>query len=186
MTTNERYALAKVIDDHRVAARNAGHMAWLGRNFYTRVEAFTGIPWFVVAAIHMRESSFNFNCHLHNGDPLSGRTVHAPAGRPLALPERGTFPYEWYESAVDALKDRDKPSRWDAAGSCLDFLEAYNGPGYQKRKINSPYLWSFTDQYAKGLFVADGKFDPNAVCKQVGCAALFKALEKERAIVLHY
>ena len=45
-----------------------------------------GIPWWFVGAIHMLESGFTFTRHLHNGDPLSARTVRVPAGRP----ERGS------------------------------------------------------------------------------------------------
>jgi lysozyme family protein len=43
--------------------------------------------------------SGNFNRHLHNGDPLTSRTVHVPAGRPKS----GTPPFTWEQSAVDAL-----------------------------------------------------------------------------------
>src|SRR5919198_5486506 len=58
-----------------------------------------GVPWHVVAVIHMLESSGNFATHLHNGDPLSARTVHVPKGRPKA----GRPPFTWEESAADAL-----------------------------------------------------------------------------------
>ena len=42
-----------------------------------------GIPWSMIAVIHNMECSCDFNCHLHNGDPLSDYTVHVPAGRPV-------------------------------------------------------------------------------------------------------
>lgn len=42
--------------------------------------------------------------------------------------------------------------------------------------INSPYLWSFSDQWTKGKFVADHKFDPNATSKQCGAAVMLRAL----------
>src|SRR5271167_4393505 len=49
---------------------------------YQSVAAPLGIPWYFVAVIHNMECSLNFNTQLHNGDPLTARTVHVPAGRP--------------------------------------------------------------------------------------------------------
>jgi lysozyme family protein len=42
--------------------------------------------------------------------------------------------------------------------------------------VPSPYLCSFTDQYSRGKYVADGKYDAAAVSKQCGAAALMKQL----------
>jgi hypothetical protein len=36
-------------------------------------------------------------------------------------------------------------------------FEANNGFGYRKRSVATPYLWSYSDHYDKGKFVADGK-----------------------------
>ena len=47
---------------------------------YQNVETATGVPWHVIAAIHNLESSRRFDRHLHNGDPLTARTVHEPSG----------------------------------------------------------------------------------------------------------
>ena len=55
-------------------------------------------------------------------------------------------------------------------------LERYNGFGYRKRGLVTPYLWSFSNLYIKGKFVADGHFDPNAVSKQCGAALMLKAV----------
>jgi lysozyme family protein len=55
-----------------------------GMASYRAVEEITGVPAAVVAVIHEREGAGNFTTHLHNGDPLRERTVHVPAGRPLA------------------------------------------------------------------------------------------------------
>jgi hypothetical protein len=57
-------------------------------------------------------------------------------------------------------------------------LEAYNGWGYRSRDtgVNTPYLWSATNQYQKGKFVRDGVFDPNAVSGQIGAMALLRRL----------
>src|SRR6185295_5007793 len=56
-----------------VDAKNAHRFATLiiaGEQRYKDVEAATGVPWYFVGALHMRESSCNFNTHLHNGDSL--------------------------------------------------------------------------------------------------------------------
>jgi hypothetical protein len=57
-------------------------------------------------------------------------------------------------------------------------LEGFNGFGYRTKHpdVLTPYLWSFTNHYTKGKFTSDGKFDPNAVSKQCGAAAILKAL----------
>ena len=55
-------------------------------------------------------------------------------------------------------------------------LEANNGFGYRRKGINTPYLWSFTNHYRKGKYIADGKYSTEAVSKQVGAAILLKLL----------
>ena len=70
-----------------------------GRRRYERVGDALGIPWWFVGVIHGLESAFEFSCHLHNGDPLTDKTVRAPRGRPAS----GEPPFEWEESAEDAL-----------------------------------------------------------------------------------
>lgn len=131
------------------------------------------IPWQPIAAIHYRESGNSFTRHLHNGDPLTARTIHVPAGRPL----KGSPPFSWEDSAVDALKLQgfDKVKDW-SIGATLDLLEKYNGLGYKKKGIPSPYIWNFSQNYAKGKYVADGKFDPEAIDQQCGVAIILKLL----------
>jgi lysozyme family protein len=144
------------------------------RQRYEQVEAATKVPWYVVAAIHSLEGSLNFKTHLHNGDPLTGRTVHVPKGRPPGKP-----PFTWEASAADAIEfdNLTAVKKWILA-VILFKLEGFNGFGYRTKhpEVLTPYLWSFTNHYQKGKFVADGKFDPNAVSQQVGAAAILKAL----------
>ena len=37
-------------------------------------------------------------------------------------------------------------------------LEAYNGSGYRDKHpdVKTPYLWSFSNHYTRGKYVADG------------------------------
>jgi lysozyme family protein len=59
-------------------------------------------------------------------------------------------------------------------------LEAYNGFGYRRKGVPSPYLWSFCNLYERGKYVADGQYDPNAVSKQCGAGVMLKKLKDER------
>jgi len=140
---------------------------------YKEVEKLTTVPWHVVAVIHYRESSLSFAGHLHNGDPLTAKTVHVPAGRPLL----GKPPFTWVESAVDAMKIKSYHtcSDWSIENT-LNLIERYNGLGYKKKGLPSPYLWSWSNNYKAGKYVADGRFDPDVVDKQCGAAVLLNIL----------
>jgi lysozyme family protein len=142
---------------------------------YTAVGDPLGIPWYVIGVIHSMEASLNFNTHLHNGDPLTARTVHVPAGRPQA----GQPPFTWEESATDALQveQLDHWRDWSIPGM-LYRLEGYNGFGYRLRhpEVLSPYLWSFSNHYVSGKYVADGTFSPSAVSEQCGAAVLLRRM----------
>jgi len=139
------------------------------------------IPWYVIAIIHCMEGSLNFNKHLHNGDPLTARTVQVPKGRPL----RGNPPFTWEQSATDALI-WDKLSTWDnwSISGMLYKFELFNGLGYYRQGINSPYLWSYSNHYTKGKYTADSRYDPNAVSKQIGAAVLLRRMREQQLIAL--
>jgi lysozyme family protein len=55
-------------------------------------------------------------------------------------------------------------------------LEAYNGLGYRGLGVPTPYLWSFSNHYERGKFVADGKFSATAKSQQCGAAVMLKLL----------
>lgn len=145
-----------------------------GRAMYEQVSRdLNGIPWAFIGIIHGMECGFNFAGHLHNGDPLTARTVQVPAGRPVI----GAPPFTWRQSANDALtlKGYHEVTDWSVP-RMLYLLEKYNGFGYRARRVPTPYLWSFSNLYEKGKFVKDGKFDPAAVSKQCGAALILKAV----------
>ncbi len=150
---------------------NAVGKILLNQNAYKEIYNATGIPSFVIGVVHYRESNCNFTKHLHNGDPLTTRTVNVPAGRPTI----GEPPFTWHFSALDALYKIWKPKQWDIVKQ-LEFLERYNGLGYRKKDINSPYLWSFTNHYTSGLFVADGKFNSKKEDARPGCVPILLKL----------
>lgn len=136
---------------------------------YKAVEKITNVPWWFVAVVHERESSQNFNTYLGNGQALDKKTTIVPKGR-------GPFK-TWEDGAVDALTNcapfASRNKDWSIGGA-LAMLEQYNGTGYATKGIPSPYIWAGTDQYSKGKYVADGKYDPDAVDTQLGCAGLLK------------
>lgn len=140
---------------------------------YQAVSAATGVPVAIIAVIHEREASGSFNTNLANGDPLTARTVHVPAGRPVS----GNPPFTWEYAAEDALRYQglDKIVDWTLERG-LYLLEAYNGWGYFNLAIRSPYLWGGTNLQQPGKFVADGKFDPTVTDEQLGCAGMLAAL----------
>lgn len=143
-----------------------------GKAEYLRVQDATGVPWAVVGCWHNREASCDFKGVLHNGEKIVGtnkKTKLVPAGRgPFAT---------WFDSALDAirLKKWTKKTKWSIA-FFLYSSQIFNGLGYYYKGIPSPYLWSFSNQYTKGKYIADHVFDPNAVDKQMGVAPLMKRL----------
>lgn len=155
------------------------------KDAYQKVEDKTGVPWYVVGAIHFKECG----CHplgcLVNGQKIIG------TGRKTTIVPIGRGPYaSFYESAIDGIKllRLDRVKDWEI-GNLLFLCERYNGSGYIKgagRAETTPYLWARTninDGYGK--YVSDGKFDPNAPTnKTSGICAVLKWLESMGHIVL--
>lgn len=175
MSYQELYDSMIVSPDKITKAAALAAKMVLNKSRYEAVANALNIPWYVVSVIHYRESSNSFNRHLHNGDPLTAKTTHVPKGRPLI----GDPPYSWEESAVDALTMQrlNKITDWSIENTLLA-LERYNGMGYKKKGLPSPYLWSWSNNYKAGKYVADGKFDPHVKDAQCGVAVLLKYLIK--------
>jgi lysozyme family protein len=140
---------------------------------YEAVESHTKVPWYLVAALHYREASLNFNTCLHNGDLLPGPTHHVPKGR-------GPFK-SWEEAAIDALIfDNLHKMNFSDIPQCLKVAEHFNGIGYRNKGELSPYVWAATNHSDEtGKYVADGHYDSSAIEKQLGVAAIFKGLVSE-------
>lgn len=140
---------------------------------YKEVEQKTGVPWDLIAGIHYRESSLDFNGVLHNGEFILG------TGKLTRLVPKGRGPFTtWEESAIDALmmKKGIFPTVWTPQEKII-FAEKYNGLGYSKRGLRSPYVWAGTNLQQPGLYVADGKFDAQVIDRRLGVAAIIKGLE---------
>ncbi len=136
-----------------------------------RTVARTGVPWWIIAVIHQRESSQSWLASLAQGDPWNKKSIHVPKGR-------GPF-HSWEDAAMDALINCPPyAAKWKdwTPGGALTLLEKYNGLGYAMRGKPSPYVWASTDQYKKGKYTSDGHYDPNAIDHQLGCAALISVM----------
>lgn len=167
----QRWNNCKVPANNGPAFQKVADRIKANKAIYDAVEKATGVPWWFTGICHYRESNLNLNTQLAQGDPLNRVSTHVPKGR-------GPFK-TFQEGAIDALVNcapyaaRNKD--W-SIGSALTMFEKYNGLGYSKKGIPSPYVWAGTNQYVSGKYVADGIFDPHAVDKQLGCAGLMKFL----------
>lgn len=163
------------INDNKISAFNSVAARLTAPNAvarYKTVEKRTGVPWWFIAVVHEREASQSWYANIAQGDRWDRVSTHVPAGR-------GPFS-SWEDAAVDALVNcapysaRNKD--WSPANA-LTMLEQYNGLGYFRRGIPSPYIWAGTNQYRSGKYVSDGVFDPNTVDTQLGCAGLLIAMK---------
>lgn len=170
-----RWARMKILPQYRTQLERDARIIMRGKERYQSIEKQTGIPWFLVGLLHMREASCNFSCHLHNGDPLTARTRHVPAGRPV----RGTAPFRWEDSALDALTMAPHSlhlvKEWTPERLAYE-SEKYNGWGYYYHGVPSAYDWSFSDQYKAGKYIADGKWSSTHKDEQPGVMPLLKVL----------
>lgn len=138
---------------------------------YIKIENTTGVPWHLIAVLHLRESNANFNTYLGNGQALGRKTTIVPKGR-------GPFK-TFYDGAVDAL-------RIDGLSSVLDwrlekelyYCETFNGAGYSNKGLPSPYVWGGTNIQRPGKYVSDGRFSPIIWDSQPGCAPILATLAK--------
>lgn len=137
---------------------------------YQAAEKLTGVPWYMIAVIHVRESSLNWNTQLGQGDPLNRKSTHVPRGRgPFKTWEDGTY------DALVNLKHLDKVTDWRLEKIAY-YLEPYNGWGYYYHGVPSAYLWAGTNVYHGGKYVSDGVWSSTAVDTQPGTMALLKIL----------
>jgi lysozyme family protein len=136
---------------------------------YEAIHAKIGVPILFIAPVHEREGSQRFTTHLHNGDPLTGRTYHVPIGRP----KTGEPPFKWADSAIDALtmKNLDKIGNWSVERLLYE-QHKYNGI----TKYASSYVFSGTQYYISGMWVRDHVYDSNVTDHRPGTLVMMKAL----------
>jgi lysozyme family protein len=168
------FQTAKVKPQRKALVDQTVHSLVAHKDRYEHVGDPIDVPWWFVAVIHQMEGSRNFHTHLHNGDPLTHKTVHVPRNRPPGNP-----PFSFEERARDALtlEGFAHVHDWSISRALLRF-ERFNGFGYRKPSIDipTPYLWSFSQHYTKGKFSSDGHFDPNLVSQQIGAGVLLRVM----------
>jgi lysozyme family protein len=169
----------KILLDNIPARINAitGRMLSNQKRYETVSHKFSNpIKWYHIAIIHQMEGEMNWGTYLGNGQSWKKKTTIVPKGR-------GPF-QSWEQGAIDAITQfgLNKIQDW-SIGATLETFERWNGWGYvtYHPDINSPYLWSGTNHYTKGKYVADGKYDAWVVSLQIGAAPLLKAVMNKAA-----
>lgn len=138
---------------------------------YQAIEHTTGVPWYLVAVLHERESDGNFDTYLGNGQSIRHVTTIVPKGR-------GPFP-TFEAGAVDALRLDGLTSIRDwTLEKVLYQAEIFNGGGYDSKGLPSPYLWGGSSVQRAGKYTSDHVFDPNVWDTQPGCAPMLATLAK--------
>lgn len=138
------------------------------RDRFLALQAQCGVPALWVMPVFYRESP-TFTSYLGNGDPLDRPTRDVPRGR-------GHFD-SWEAGAADALAfdHVTQCPRWDWEHACWEW-EKYNGFGVREHGRTSGYLWSGTDQYHGGKYVADGVWSRGTYDTQLGTVLIAKAI----------
>jgi uncharacterized protein (TIGR02594 family) len=136
---------------------------------YQAAVAGIKVPWFFIAVIHQRESTANFSKNIHNGEALNKITTLVPAGR---------GPFSSFEESVNdwiALKGLNKITDWPIERFAYQ-CELNNGMGYRNRGVPSAYLWSFSNIYRGGKYIADHVWSATAMDQQCGTMPLLKQM----------
>lgn len=131
------------------------------------------VPWWVVPLIHEREclgGVDNWTCNIAQGWKFNQKSKHKPYNGPFT---------SWTEAAIQALVGEHpyaaRNTNW-SGGGVMTINEQYNGTGYARKGLPSPYIWAWSNHYKKGKYIADNKYDPEKVDTQLGVAIALKAM----------
>lgn len=142
------------------------------------------VPWWFIAVVSEREYGGppRWNRQLAQGCPLGSVSLLEPKGRgPFLVHADDITPGHdaWTRGCLDALIDCEPhAAKWTdwTAGGVLTLWEEYNGLGYAARGVPSAYVWSGTDQYSSGKYIADHVYRQNVVDVQEGCAPILSMM----------
>lgn len=143
-------------------------------------QGFQPVPWWFIAIVSEREYGGppRWDRQLGQGDHMNAVSIHDPKGRGPFLDHPGDITPghdAWTRCCLDALIDcAPHAAKWTdwTSGGALTLFEEYNGVGYANMGVPSAYVWSGTDQYVSGKYVADHVFRASAVDVQEGCAPI--------------
>lgn len=141
-------------------------------------------PWWFIAIVSEREYGGppHWDRQLGQGDHLDKISTHDPRGRgPFLNHSSDITPGNdaWTRGCLDALVEcAPYAAKWKdwSIGGVLTLLEEYNGLGYANMGVPSAYVWSGSDQYVSGKYVADHVYRASAVDVQEGCAPLLSRM----------
>ncbi len=147
-------------------------------------QGFQPVPWWFIAIVSEREYGGppRWDRQLGQGDHLNAMSTHDPKGRGPFLdhPSDITPGHDaWTRCCLDALIDcAPHAAKWTdwTDGGVLTLFEEYNGLGYAAMGVPSAYVWSGTDQYVAGKYIADHVYRASAVDVQEGCAPILSRM----------
>lgn len=142
------------------------------------------VPWWFIAIVSEREYGGppRWDRQLGQGDALALKSHNVPAGMGpyTAHPDDVTPGHDaWTRCCVDVLiNSAPFAAKWMlwTVGGVMTLFEEYNGLGYAARGVPSAYVWSGSDQYVSGKYVADHVYRASAVDVQEGCAPLLSVM----------
>jgi len=144
---------------------------------YLRISALTGVPAAGLMALAEREMSGNLHCYLGNGQRLTKRTTIVPLNRgPFPDTEEG-----FIAGALDALQldGLDQVAKMPGGWSLPRFAyesEKWNGWGYRRYRIPSPYAFGGTTVQKPGKFIRDHDYSSTTMDPQLGTIAIVEKL----------
>lgn len=162
------------------------------KTIYRVIEEETGVPWPMVACDHRRESDRQdslgnplFNTYLGNGQVLWQKTTIEPIGRGpfIRQSDAGRDKNMLMAAFIAGAKDAYHIDKIDTVKDwrlekILYYCELFNGTGYDNRGLPSPYLWGGTNIQKPGKYIADHKFNAQAMDKQLGVASILWYIAK--------
>src|SRR5215469_3259184 len=124
-------------------------MKFVNDGRYKAVSDKLGIPQVFIATSFEREASSDFRLSPAQGDRWDRVSIHVPR-------HRGPF-VSWKAAALDAYRldglDKIGAENWTWERACYEG-ELFNGWGYRMHGMPTPYLWSGSNNYAHGKYVA--------------------------------
>ncbi len=120
-----------------------------------------------------REAASDYRLSPAQGDPWDEVSATFPAAgdRSRHGPTPRSMPIDWTAST------EFEAANWTWPRACY-YGELFNGFGYRSHGVNTPYLWSWSNNYRQGKYIADGKWSPSTVDQQCGMIPLMVALQK--------
>lgn len=138
---------------------------------FASVIAATGVPKLWAIASFERESSSDYADSPAQGDPWNRVSVNVP---------RGIGPYSsWAQAAIAAYRidhlDQVGAGNWTWARACYEG-ELFNGFGPRDHGKHTGYLWSWSNIYSGGKYIADDDWSASAIDQQCGMVPMMAAL----------